>query len=399
LGNPEFSPFPVDEYLGRVARAQELMAESELDALLVSSKENVVYFSGIQTIGWESKHRPLAVIVPREKSKAVVMVLADSLVQVARETSWVDELRPWGGWRIKDSPGSPIESVVQSIAELGLESGKIGFELGYGQRIGMSQADFASLREGLRRVEMVDGAELLWKLRIIKSPREIEILRAACQATSAAFEAGFGALHSGMSEKVLAGTMFSRMARETNERPGFVMVRSGLRKYPMMNVLPFDKPMEPGDLVVVDAGAIYKDYWSDFMRMACIGEPSSEQRRFFDAVAEAQRAGVERLRPGATAHSIFEACLEVLIKRGLKEHATLERVGHGVGLDMHEPPSLARSSEVIVQPGMVLTVEPVIWDRPHARIGNFAIEDVVLVTEQGNEILTQFPRELYVVPA
>lgn len=374
------------------------MAESEFDALLVSSKENVVYFSGIQTIGWESKHRPLVVIVPRDKAKPVIMILADSLMQVARETSWVDELRPWGGWRVKNTPADPIDGAGQSIAELGLEAGKIGFELGYGQRLGMSQADFASLQDRLNRIEMVDASELLWKLRMIKSPREIECLRAASAATTAAFEAGFGELHAGMSEKQLAGIMFARMAQETNERPGFLMVRSGLRKYPMMNVLPFDKPMNPGDLVVVDAGAVYKGYWSDFMRMACIGGPSSEQGRFFDAVYEAQRAGVEKVRPGATAHSIFQACLDVLIEKGLEEHATLERVGHGVGLDMHEPPSLARNSEVIVQPGMVLTVEPVFWDRPHARIGNFAIEDVVVVSENGCEIISKFPRELHVVP-
>jgi Xaa-Pro dipeptidase len=395
--NPEFAPFPVDEYAQRLSRARALMDEMGIDALCVSSKENVVYFTGIQTIGWESKHRPLAVIVPRERSKPVLMILAESLFQVARETSWVGELRVWGGLRVKNVPRDPIDSIHRSIIELDIGESTIAFELGYGQRIGMSQHDFSLLRSKLPRVQIVDGSGLLWQLRMIKSNYEISALRKVCTATSSSFKAGFEAIYSGMTEKELAGIIFSRMATETNERPGFVMIRSGERKDPMMNVLPFDKPMNSGDLIVVDAGAVYKDYWSDFMRMASIGTPTAEQERFFDAVYAAQQAGVEKIKPGVTAGDIFKACFDVLVRRGLKQHAILERVGHGVGLDMHEPPSLARDSDLMIQEGMILTVEPVIWDVPHARIGNFAIEDVVLVTEDGYEVLSKFPRNLHIV--
>jgi Xaa-Pro dipeptidase len=399
MRDPEYAPFPTDEYAGRVEKARALMAVQGIDALLVSSKENVVYFSGLQTIGWDSKHRPLMVLICQDSSKPVVMVLPESLSRVAYETSWIDELRPWGGWRMKDAPPDPITGMHRAFAELDLDGKTVGLELGYGQRIGMSLGDYQALVDGLDGCRLVDGSDLLWQLRMIKSPREIEALRKVCDATTRAFEAGFAALRAGVSEKEVAGIMFAQMARETNERPGFVMVRSGLRKYPMMNVQPFDKPVERGDLVVVDAGAVYKDYWSDFMRMASIGEPTAEQRRFFDATLESQQAGVDKVVPGVTGDDIFSACYDVLIRRGLREHATIERVGHGVGLDMHEPPSLARGSGVVVQPGMVLTVEPVFWDQPDARIGNFALEDIVVVTESGHEVISLFPKELYIAPA
>ncbi len=397
MGHPEFSPFPVSEYEDRVAKARHLMEESGIDALVLTSKENVVYFAGIQTIGWDSKHRPLIVIVPRDPSSAVHMVLAESLFYVAWESSWVDELRPWGGW-MEGASEDPVAGAFRVLQDLGLASGTLGLELGYGQRMGMSQEDYCKLVEGLPEAKLVDGSELIWELRMIKSPLEIEALRKACAATTSAFEKGFSALRPGMREKELAGIMFAEMARHTDERPGFMMVRSGPRKYRMANVLAFDKPMTPGELVVVDSGAVYKDYWADFMRMSCIGEPTKEQRRFFDATLESQQAGVDKLAPGVTAHDIFSACNDVLVAHGLADYVTFERLGHGVGLDMHEPPSMARGSELVVRPGMVLTVEPVFWDRPDGKVGNFALEDVVVVTEEGHEVLSLFPKDLHIVP-
>lgn len=398
MHQPEFAPFPNEEYAARVEQAREEMAKAGIDALVVTAKENVVYFSGLQTIGWISKHRPLGVIIPANASRSPMIVLPETLVDVARETSWIEELRPWGGWRSADAAPSPIIGIQRALAETDLENATIGLELGYGQRVGMSQEDYGSLLSGLPNVTVVDGSKVIWKLRMIKSQREIDAIRIACAATTRAFEEGFAAIEEGTSEADLAGIMLGRMAAETNEVPGFMMVRSGTRKYGMVNVLPFDKPMVKGDLVVTDAGARYKDYWADYMRMASIGEPSADQRRFFDAEYESQKAGVAAIKPGATTGEVFDACYDVLVDHGLKEHATLERVGHGLGLDPHEAPSIDRGGSTVIEPGMVLTVEPIFSDLPDYQIGNFAIEDVVVVTETGNEVLSLFPTELFVVP-
>ncbi|HBY96780.1 MAG: Xaa-Pro peptidase family protein [Ardenticatenaceae bacterium] len=397
MRNPEFAPFPTDEFVARYKKAQRLMEEQGIDALLLTSKENVIYFSGLQTIGWDSKHRPLGVIIPRAEGREPIMVLAETLFYVARETSWIEELRPWGGWRYPSAPSDPVIGIQQAIAELELTKGTIGMELGYGQRLGMSQSDYSMLVGGLPDANIVDMGDLLWQLRMIKSPREIEVIRKVCAATTAAFEAGFAAMRAGMTEKELAGIMFARMAEETNDRPGFMMVRSGPRKYGMVNVHPFNKPMNKGELVVVDAGATYKDYWADFMRMASIGEPTAEQRRFFEADLESQKVGVAAVKPGIPTREIFDASYNVLMETGFAEHARLERIGHGVGLDVHEPPSIGRGTTTIVQPGMILTVEPIFSDQPNYQIGNFALEDVVLVTETGHEVLSLFPKELHVV--
>lgn len=395
---PEYAFFPTEEYKERVRKARIEMEKHGIDALLLTSKENVVYFSGIRTIGWGSKHRPMGIVVPRANDKPVVSILPETLFEVSYHSSWIEELRPWGGWRRKDAAPDPLTAFADACKELGVHDGTIGLELGYGQRVAMSQNDLEELCGKLGSATLVDAGSLLWDLRMIKSEREIEALRKACDATTKAFERGFSELKPGMTERELAGIIMAELALQTNELPGFLMVRSGKLKYGMVNVEPFEKPMEPGDLVVVDVGANYNYYWSDFMRMASIGEPSPEQRRLFDADLASQQAGVDVIKPGIKLHEIFDACYDVLIECGMKEHVPgLERVGHGVGLDVHEPPSIARGSDVVVQPNMVLTVEPIFWDQPNHEIGNFAIEDVVLVTDDGHEVLSTFPKELYIV--
>ncbi len=205
-------------------------------------------------------------------------------------------------------------------------------------------------------------------------------------------------MRAGMTERELAGIILSELAIQSDETPGFLMVRSGELKYGMVNVEPFEKILNPGDLVVVDVGANYKYYWSDFMRMGSIGEPSAEQRRFFEADLASQQAGIDVIKPGVKLYEIFDACYQVLLEHDMQEHVPgLERVGHGVGLDVHEPPSIAKGSDVVAQPNMVLTVEPIFWDRPDHKIGNFALEDMILVTEDGHEVLSTFPKDLYIV--
>ena len=395
---PQFAMFPTEEYLSRVDKARAKMGEQGIDVIILTAKENALYFSGILTTAWNSKHRTTAIIVPRAKEKPVISVISENIIDVSFHTSWIDEVRPWGGWRHKDAAPDPITGIVDACRELGVIGGTIGLELGYGQRIGMSQEDFDKLKVGLSNTKFVDVGVVMWDLRMIKSPREIEAIRKACDATRKGFERGFSAIKPGMTERDLAGIIIAEMALETGELPGFINIRSGPIKYGMMNVLPFNKPFEAGDLIVTDLGANYKNYWSDFMRMACIGEPTAEQLRFFNAQRSSMLAGVNSVKPGVKLHEIFNACYEVLLEHDMEQHVgRLERVGHGIGLDIHEPPSIAKGSEIVIQTNMVLTVEPIFWDQPDHKIGNFAMEEVLLVTENGHEVLSKFSNELHII--
>lgn len=397
--NVVHAAFPVTEYEARYEKLRRVMEKRNLDAILVTAKENVVYFSGLETVGWDSKHRPLGCILPRDKGQPI-LVVAESLVNVAAVTSWIEDVRLWGGFKRTGIPQDPVVGIADAIKDMGLADGRIGMEMGYGTRINMSQSDFEMLKSLLPEARVIDAAEAIWELRMIKSPAEIAVMRKVCIDTCAAYETAFNAMHGGMTERELAGVILAEFARLTNFRPGFVGIRSGRLKYGMMNVPPFEnKKLEKGDLVVVDAGATYRDYWCDMMRMASIGEPDKEAQRFFEVDLAAQRAGMAKVKPGAKAGDVCRACLDVIQEAGLGSHApSLERVGHGLGMEVHEPPSLALGSEVLIQPGMILTVEPIFSDLPNFELGNFAMEQIMLVTDRGAELLTPFTDELWIAP-
>lgn len=390
--------FPVSEYRERYERLRKVMERRNLDAILVTAKENVVYFSGLETVGWDSKHRPVGCLLPRDEAHPA-LVIPESLAYVAEVTTWIDDIRLWGGFKRTGIPQDPVVAIADMVKELNLGQGRIGIEMGYGTRINMSLADFQLLQSLIPDTELVDAAEAIWELRMIKSPAEIDAMKRVCNDTCDAFTVAFGAIHGGMTERDLAGIILTEFARRTRYRPGFIGIRSGKLKYTMMNVPPFDKKLEPGDLVVVDGGATYKDYWCDMMRMASIGEPTSEARHFFDVDLAAQRAGMAAIKPGATTGSVCQACFDVIREAGLGQHApSLERVGHGLGMEVHEPPSLALGSEAEIKPGMILTVEPIFSDLPDFQIGNFAMEQILVVTETGAELLTPFTDELWIAP-
>jgi len=392
----KYSQFPDSEYVDRYEKFQDLIKDSQLDAVIVTAKENVLYFSGLQTVGWDTKTRPLALIMAR--GEAPVFVLPESLENVAEETTWVENLHLWGGRRIKDAAKNPVEGIVSVVKELGLDSARIGMEFGEEMYLAMHMTEFFDLQKQLPSATLTDAAPLIWEMRMIKTAREVECLRKACAATCKAFERAFETMHEGMTERQLAGVMFQEMARQTGYRPGFVVVRSGPLKYKMINVPPFDKPMEKGDMVLIDAGATYNDYWCDMMRMANIGGPTEEQLAFFDVEREAQEAAIQTIRAGIPIKEVVEAANEVFRRRGFADRVgTMERIGHGVGLDLHEPPNIAASNPQTLRSGMVITVEPIFYDKPHARIGNFGIENMLLVTDTGFEDLTPLSRDLVVI--
>jgi Xaa-Pro aminopeptidase len=397
----QHATFAREEYERRTEELRREMERRELSAVLVTAKENVVYFSGLETVGWDTKHRPVGCVIGADGGSPI-LIIAESLANVARVTSWVEDVRLWGNFKVAGIPRDPVEAIAEALKDATGGSGRVGFELGYGTRMGMSLSDYERLRSLLPgELAVTDAAEALWAVRMIKSPAEINIMRQVCHDTCETFRVGFEALHAGMTERELAGLMYADMATRTNFKPGFIGIRSGRLKYLMMNVPPFDKPMEPGDLVVVDGGATRDYYWCDMMRMASIGEPTDEQRRLFEADLAAQRAGMAAVKPGADITAPCRAAYEVLMDAGLGDYVpSLERVGHGLGLDVHEPPSLPLDGvEGEIRPGMVLTVEPIFSDLPRGEIGNFAMEQILAVTEDGTELLTPFTDDLWVAPA
>ena len=212
-----------------------------------------------------------------------------------------------------------------------------------------------------------------------------------------------------MSEKELASVIGSTMYAEGAElgtQPSFFGLNAGPERYQVVNALASDYRIQPGDLVMADCGAVYQGYSTDFIRQACLGEPTADQRRWFSIAVEANQACVNAIKPGVTGADVYEAGIAVFEREGLLDYNVLNIVGHGTGMEIHELPWLGERDSVytsgtVLQPGMVVCVEPIIagMDGPDWRAGLFIVEEKVLVTETGAEVLTNaLSPELWIQP-
>jgi Xaa-Pro aminopeptidase len=403
----KWSDFPGEEYQKRWHRASSLMAKQGIDALLLTQMENVRYFSGFLSQLWCSKFRPMIALLPQDPSSGASLILPGS-ENGNSITSWVDEVIFYG------DQVDPLSFITDLLKKKQLHSGTIGAELGFGQRLGMPYAQFEELKSSLGSARFVNASRLIQDARMIKSPAEIECLKKACELSQKGVAAGWESLREGMTERELMAIILSDMYRRGAE-PGITAsqfaIRAGYHRNRNANALASNSAIKSGDFVVVDGGACYQGYVCDFIRQAFVGHPSKDQLSLYNLVVQAVDSAIAAIRPGLTAADVYEAAMKVFADAGLSRYSQYNIVGHGLGLDIHELPWLGERNvvytwETILQPGMCLTVEPILsglkdlkgTPDPNQETGRFIVEDVVVVTESGCENLTAtLKNDLWVV--
>jgi Xaa-Pro aminopeptidase len=241
------------------------------------------------------------------------------------------------------------------------------------------------------RLRPVTGA--VEALRLVKSPPEIELIRAAVRLTSDSFARALRRLKPGIRERELAAEIDFQMLRAGADRPAFDTIVAFGARAALPHARPTSNPLQSNELLLVDMGAQRQGYSSDMTRVACLGKPSPKMRRLHRAVLEAQLAGIDAVRPGATAGSVDRAARSTLRRHRLDRHF-LHSTGHGLGLEIHEAPRLRRKETTPLEPGMVVTIEPGAYLEGFAGV---RIEDTVLVTQSGCEVLTPTSKEFLVL--
>lgn len=393
--NLEYKRFPKIEYENRWERAGKLMAGKGLDALLITESNNYTYLSGGH--GDFSFSRPTIMVLPKE-GDPVVMV-HDFFDASQHRESWVEDIRPY-----TSISGFPVELLKNVCSDLGTNVGRIGAELGREQRLGLPYNDFVKITKELPNAEFIDASDILWELRMMKSEAEIGCLRKACEISSTAFEKCFKKVRPGMTEKEAAKILYDTTVEEGGSSV-WVLSNSGPYNYES-GFLPHpgNYTLEKGNLLWFDTGCQYNGYVSDFSRMAAIGDPSDEQKKMYEIVDSITKKCVEAIRPGIKSSDLSRLCNIEFEKIGMKEiwgegdcsspHSNrAQRIGHGIGMATTEPPHIALFDHTVIKAGMVITIEPTIA----TNYGHFNIESDVLVTEDGNEVLSVAPRELVVI--
>jgi Xaa-Pro aminopeptidase len=228
---------------------------------------------------------------------------------------------------------------------------------------------------------------------MVKSERELALIRQSVETNSRAFELAARHARPGMSESDFAAEIEYRMRRLGAEKPAFETIVAAGARSALPHAAPTRARFKARDLVLVDMGAMQSGYASDMTRMAHFGAPPPRIKRMYRAVLEAQQKALDAVRPGVSAAFVDQAARKTLRGYGLDRNF-MHSTGHGLGLEIHEPPRLGRKEKTKLQAGMVITVEPGAYV---AGLGGIRIEDTALVTERGCEVLTPTPKELMIL--
>jgi len=380
--NPYFSR---DEYTKRYTRTVDLMRARNLSALFITSDRNLYYLSGHQPPQpWYTTTRPTLLIAPVEGDP--VLAAHEVWKGAAIRDTWIDDVRGY-----TELSGVPTNMVVSLFHELGLAEARVGVELGIEQRMGIPFGDFMALQDVLPSVEWVDAAEMLWQLRLIKSQAEIECMRKSCSAVMHAFSTVFPKLTPGLTQEEVVHRLQSAVC-DAGADFGFIIPTWDTETNEAMSCLPTCKPLERGDLVWVDMGAVYHGYWCDFCRAVSLGPPSDEALQTWEAVHRVTMKGLETVRPGMAISQVVQACGEESERLGLSLNFAAGRIGHSLGLMFTEPPSVTLEEKTVLEPGMTITLEPGIVRSS----GVFIIEQNMAVTEDGVDLLSEGPWEIWV---
>ena len=391
--------FSLGEYGLRYAAAVGLMRELELDAWVLAQPNTIRYMSGLQTWLWILPPLlPAAAIVPHDPGQA-------TLVATVVEKGGV-EATSWMVPRLYGLDDDPIQAIVDALKGRGLDRGRLGFELGLGQKPNLSPADHQRLLASLPDATIVDVALPIWAMRALKSTAEISRLREAVRLSEIGYMAALDALAPGVTEasltRIAAQAMLAAGARPS-VTPMTLIFLAGPERYRQVVQPASDRPIREGEQVWLDGGCAVDGYRADFIRSGVIGRLSDPSEHYYDIAVQALDAAVEALGPGRKLGESWSAAQACFDDAGVGAFTLIPgQIGHSIGLDHWELPLIGKpgseQGEVIARPGMVLCVEPTIVGMDgddEWRSGIFTAEDQVVVTESGVEVLTtQIPRAL-----
>lgn len=350
----------------RRERTAQLVTALKLDALLVTSLQNVRYLTGFTG------------------SSANLLVFRDGRAVLFTDPRYTVQSKQQVNCAIRIAKGPLTKAVMTEIARARVS--RVGFEP-ESLNVARLEALTKALPAKARLVPATEG--LIAKLRMVKDDGEIALIRHAVNINSRALEQALKRLKPGMSETAFAAEIDYQSRKLGASGPAFDTIVAAGTHAALPHARPGAMKIGPG-ILLVDMGAFYEGYASDMTRMVHLGQADAKYKRAYRAVLEAQLAGIAAVRPGATAASVDSATRRTLKKHGL-EREFVHSTGHGLGLEIHEAPRLGKSDKSKLEPNMIITIEPGIYIEGW---GGIRIEDTVLVTDSGCEILTPTPKDL-----
>jgi Xaa-Pro aminopeptidase len=352
----------------RISKLQAELKEAKLDALLINTPENRRYMTGFTgTAG--------TVLVSQEEA---ILITDFRYTQQAKKQS--------PDYRVVEFKDSKLDKINKLLTELKVES--LGFEATY-----ENYNTYLNFKEKLD-VELKPTESLVKKLRMIKNVDEIEKIKKAVEIADDAFTMIRDFLKVGVVERDVALELELFMKRAGASDNAFKFIVASGERSALPHGVASEKKIEAGDFVTMDFGCVYDGYHSDMTRTVVVGaKPSVKQQEIYEIVLKAQLESIKAIKAGITGKEVDQVARDIITEAGFGDYFG-HGLGHAVGLEIHEGPRLSPKGDTVLEAGMVVTVEPGIYLPDW---GGVRIEDIVVVTEDGCEILTDSTKELLVI--
>lgn len=350
-------------------RLRDVMSRHALEAVVATSPDNVIYAAGYTVPSHLSnRFRRTVCLVPLEHDPALIVVNVEETLARDR-MQWISEIHTYN-----EFTDSPMDLLADLLAARGLSGARIGLELDH-----LPASDYQRLRARLPEAAFSAAAEVFFEARRRKTPEEVAAIRELGTLAARAHGEAYRHVRSGMTERDLARLLIDACPGVDYCRP---IVGAGERSA-FANAAPTDRSIRRGDAVRVDLIAGRRWFHSDVARTAVAGPPTAEQTRIWSVLTDAYRRVQDGLRPGTRTRALHQTYLQTLETAGLE--ASLKFLGHGLGLTIHEEPYVNLYTDRVLEPGMVLCLEPMYL--VPGRMG-FHIEDEFLITDDGFELLS-----------
>ena len=363
----------------RTVELQQRLRAQNIDAAFFTTEPEFRYFSGFKSQFWESPTRPWFLVVPAT-GKPIAVV--PEIGVAGFEDTWINDVRSWPSPRPEDDG---ISLLAATLLEVSKGSRRIGSMVGPETHLRMPAANYALLQQKLSHHSIVDVSLMIRDLRSVKSKAEIDKVRFACQVTAAGFEHLRNNLSIGMTERQACKAMHLEMLRLGADACPYLISASGQGGYDNIIMGPTDRVLCEGDVLIIDTGANFDGYFSDFDRNYALGHAAPDTIAAYDAVYQSTEAGLAIAEPGRTTGDVWQAMWSVLEKNGALGN-DVGRLGHGLGMQLTEWPSHVPNGDVVLKPGMVLTLEP---GMAFAKNRMMVHEENIVITESGCEMLHQ----------
>ena len=379
--------FSTQEFEQRLIKAQDVMQQYKLDGVLLTTPQNIRYFTGYESQFWESPTRPWFVIVPASgKPIGIVPEIGESEFK----KTWLDDIKTWPSPRPEDEGISIVKSTLEHLTKI---HGQIGAEFGKEMAIRMPVRDLFKLKENLH-TNIVDGSDAIWEMRMIKTNTEIERIKKICSIASDAYYDLPSKLNIGDTEREAVNKLKIDIINRGADNVPFMPGISGEGGVSQIVCGPSDRIIEKGDILFIDTGSTFDGYFCDFDRNFAFGSATSEVEKVNEILWNATEAGINAAKPGVSTFDIFNT-MNKIISDGNAVGNNVGRLGHGLGLQLTEPPSHRPGDNTIIKENMVLTIEP---GMEYAKGKMIVHEENVVIRKDGAELITKrAPKEIPII--